>query len=120
MMRSGGTPNFAVTPSMSSVVLVIVLTSVTCDPTSCARSLSPVEISTSMPCACACSAMVPITSSASTPLSHRMGKPSAPTIASIGCTWLRRSSGIDGRLALYWSYSSLRNVGPGASQTNAR
>ena len=29
MMRSGGTPNFAITPSRSSVSLVIVLTSVT-------------------------------------------------------------------------------------------
>ena len=81
----------------------MVLTRVMCGLTSCAMSLSPVDTSTSMPCACACTASVPITSSASTPGTRRIGKPSAPTIASIGSTCARRSSGIGGRLALYWS-----------------
>ena len=42
-MRSGPTPNFPLTPSTSSVSFDIVLISVTCGSTSCARSLSPVE-----------------------------------------------------------------------------
>src|SRR3972149_3954881 len=50
-MRSGGTPNLAFTPGTSSVSLLMVLTSVTCALTSCARSLSPVA---TMLCAPAC------------------------------------------------------------------
>ena len=48
-MRSGGTPNLAFTPATSSVSLLIVLISVTCSLTSCARSLSPVEMTTWWP-----------------------------------------------------------------------
>ena len=45
-MRSGGTPNLAFTPSTSSRSLLMVLISVTSGVTSCARSLSPVEMTT--------------------------------------------------------------------------
>ena len=97
---SGRTPNFANTAASSSTLPVIVLTSVMPGRTSCAKSLSPVEIVTSMPAACACTASVPITSSASTPSTHRIGKPSASTMRIIGCTCARRSSGIGARVAL--------------------
>ena len=66
-----------------------------------------------MPSAQACSASVPITSSASTPDTRSIGKPSACTICSIGSTCARRSSGIAARVALYSGYSSSRKVGPG-------
>ena len=46
---SARTPNFAATPASSSISLLMVLTSATRDVTSCARSLSPVEIKESMP-----------------------------------------------------------------------
>ena len=60
-----------------------------------------------------------MTSSASTPGTRITGKPSACTIAIIGSTCARRSSGMAARLALYSGYSSSRKVGPGASSTNA-
>ena len=46
MMRSGGTPNLAKTPASSNDSLLMVLTRPTSGVTSCARSLSPVEINT--------------------------------------------------------------------------
>ena len=98
---SGRTPNFSITPASSSTLPVMVLVSVMPGRTSWAKSLSPVEMVTGMPAACACSASVPITSSASTPDTRRMGKPRASTIFIIGSTWARRSSGIGGRWALY-------------------
>jgi hypothetical protein len=54
-MRCGGTPNLAITASTSSTSggLAMVLISVTSGVTSCARSLSPVEISTLWPLAAA-------------------------------------------------------------------
>jgi hypothetical protein len=70
--------------------------------------LSPVEITTSMPCAAAWRASVPITSSASTPSTIRIGQPQAATPSWIGSICRRRSSGIDGRLALYSGYQSSR------------
>jgi len=76
----------------SSAVSVIVLTSVTRSSTSCAMSLSPVEITTLRPAAAAWRASVPITSSASTPATRSSGSPSASTAASSGSTWARRSS----------------------------
>ncbi|KAG1605435.1 hypothetical protein G6F45_014207 [Rhizopus arrhizus] len=87
--------------------------------TSWAKSLSPVEMVTFRSCARPCRASVPITSSASTPGMRRMLMPSASTMRHIGSTWLRSSSGIGGRLALYWAYRSSRKVLPGASTTNA-
>ena len=55
---------------------VIVLISVTRSSTSCARSLSPVEMTrVACPRACACTASVPITSSASTPSTISSGQP---------------------------------------------
>ena len=123
---SGRTPNFAITAStLSRRLPVIVLTSSTRpwpgagSRTSWAKSLSLVEMVTSMPSAAPCSASVPITSSASTPGSRRMVKPSASTIRHIGSTCARRSSGIGGRLALYCGYSASRKVGPLASTTKA-
>ena len=120
------TPNLSITAASESMRLpLMVLTSAT-DPapaagcrTSWAKSLSPVEMVTSRPCAAACSASVPITSSASTPCSRRIGMPSAATISIIGSICARSSSGIGGRLALYSGYISSRKVLPGASTTKA-
>jgi hypothetical protein len=81
--------------------------------------VSPVEIVTVIPAAAPCSASVPITSSASTPGTRRIGRPSACTIAIIGSIWARNSSGIGGRLALYCGSRSSRKVGPEASTTKA-
>src|SRR6187551_1503022 len=53
MICSGKTSNFAFTPSRSSTVPLIVLMQVMFGSTSCAMSLSPVEISTLMPRAAA-------------------------------------------------------------------
>ena len=72
-----------------------------------------------MPSAAAASASVPMTSSASTPGTRRIGSPRASTTSHIGCTCARRSSGIGGRLALYSGYRSSRKVFPGASTTKA-
>ncbi len=119
MMRSGGTPNLASTPATSSVSLDIVLISVTCSSTSCARSLSPVEITVFQPAAVAARASVPIASSASMPGTMMMGQPSISTTAWIGSIWSTRSSGIDDRLALYSGYQSSRKVLPLASNTQA-
>ena len=82
MICSGQTSNLAFTPLRSSVVLLMVFTSVMRASTSCAMSLSPVEISTGWPCAAARQASVPITSSASTPAMRSIGSPSAVTAAS--------------------------------------
>ncbi len=117
---SGRTPNFATTPSGSSVSLLIVLTHVTPGSTNCARSLSEVEISVSMPARFAALASVPITSSASTPSTTRSGQPFARTSSCNGASWRTRSSGIGGRCALYSGYQSSRNVLPGASKTTAK
>ena len=119
MISSGPTPNFSFTPSTSRRLPVMVLTSVMCPSTSCAMSLSPVEITTGRPAAALLRARVPITSSASTPSTHSNGRPRARTLACSGSTWTRRSSGIDGRLALYSANSSSRKVGPLASKTTA-
>ena len=117
MIRSGGTPNLATTPGMSSVSFVIVLMSVTCSLTSCARSLSPVETTTRWPRSTATLHSVPIASSASMPGTSSTGQPISRTTSWIGAICSRRSSGIGGRWALYWSYHVLRKVGPLASKT---
>jgi hypothetical protein len=117
---SGRTPNFATTPSTSSVSLLIVLTQVMPGPTSCARSLSEVEITVSMPSRFAAFASVPITSSASTPSTTSIGQPFARTRSLSGSSWRTRSSGIGGRCALYSGYHSSRKVLPGASKTTAK
>ena len=116
-MRSGGTPNLVATPAASRTSLLMVLTSVTRGPTSWAMSLSPVEMTTSKPCAAARCAKVPITSSASTPGKERIGQPEASTPSWIGAICWARSSGIGGRLALYSGYQSSRKVLPLASKT---
>ena len=114
------TPNLSITAASASIRLpLMVLTRPTPGRTSWAKSLSPVEMVTARPSPAARSARVPITSSASTPCSRRIGMPSAPTISSIGSTCARSSSGIGGRFALYWGYSSSRKVLPGASTTKA-
>jgi hypothetical protein len=69
--------------------------------TSCARSLSPLEMTTSTPCPAAARASVPITSSASTPGTASTVQPSSRTTSWMGAIWLRRSSGIGARWALY-------------------
>ena len=80
-MRSGGTPNLLITPAMSKRSLVIVLINETEEFTNWAKSLSPVEIIVSHPAALAWVAKVPITSSASTPDTIKIGQPMACTIA---------------------------------------
>ncbi len=120
MIWSARTPNFSTTAaSESSLPPLMVLTSATPGRTSWAKSLSLVEMVTSMPARAPCTASVPITSSASTPSTRRIGKPNACTICSIGSTCARSSSGIGGRFALYCGSRSSRKVLPGASITNA-
>ena len=85
--------------------------------TSWLRSLSPLETMTSMPCAAASCASVAITSSASTPGTVSTFQPSRSTTSWMGAIWLRRSSGMGERVALYWSYMASRKVGPEASNT---
>ena len=68
--------------------------------TSCAMSLSPVEMITLKPSAAARSAKVPMTSSASTPLLISSGKPMARMTACSGSICDLRSSGIGGRCDL--------------------
>ena len=72
-----------------------------CSVTSCARSLSPLEMTTSRPCCAPTRASVPITSSASTPGTASTRQPSSSTTSWIGAIWLRKSSGMGERLALY-------------------
>ena len=71
-----------------------------CGVTSCARSLSPLEMTTSTPCCAAACASVPITSSASTPGTASTVQPSSRTTSWIGSIWLRRPSGMGARWAL--------------------
>ena len=94
----------------------MVLIKRTCLVTNCAISLSPVEITVSIPSSSACFAKVPITSSASTPGMTNKGKPIAVIISCNGAICVRRSSGIGGRFALYSGYISLRKVLPFASK----
>jgi hypothetical protein len=117
MICSGQTSNFAFTPARSMRVLLMVLTSMMCSSTSCAMSLSPVDISTGLPASAERRASVPMTSSASTPEMRSSGRPMAVTAASSGSICERRSSGMGGRCALYSANSSSRNVFPGASNT---
>jgi hypothetical protein len=74
---------------------------VMCSFTSWARSLSPLEMTTSMPWRAAATARVPITSSASTPGTSSTGQPMRRTTSWMGAIWLRRSSGMGLRWALY-------------------
>ena len=85
---------------MSSVSFDMVLTSITRSSTSCAKSLSPVEITVRQPSCFADSASVAMTSSASTPSITSTGQPSAATASRSGSTCDERSSGIGVRLAL--------------------
>ena len=70
--------------------------------TSWLRSLSPLETTTFMPCCAARCAKVAITSSASTPGTSNKGQPNMRTNRWIGSIWLRKSSGMGERVALYW------------------
>jgi len=119
MICSGQTSNLFFTPSRSSNVFDMVLMSVILGETSCAMSLSPVEIRTARSCFAAAQASVPMTSSASTPGSRRMGSPMPFTATNNGSICARRSSGIGGRWALYSANKSSRKVLPGASNTTA-
>ncbi|MNT32019.1 hypothetical protein D3C72_1678790 [compost metagenome] len=107
------------TAASSSFSLLMVLIRVTWLLTSCARSLSPVDTTTFMPAAAACTAKVPITSSASTPSTIRIGQPMARTASWMGSICRRRSSGIEARVSLYSGYMSSRKVFPLASKTQA-
>ena len=117
-MRSGGTPNFAVTPASSSASPLMVLNHSTSALTNWVKSLSPVAITVRQPACCARSANVPITSSASTPSCITTGQPSARTACSIGSICATKSSGIFARFALYSGYQSSRKVLPFASKTH--
>ncbi len=119
-MRSGDTPNLAFTASTSSTSggLAMVLINVTSDVTSCARSLSPVEISTLWPLAAAMAASVPMASSASMPGTSSTGQPSRRTASWMGSICCASASGIGARWALYSAYHSSRKVGPLASKTH--
>ena len=64
MISSGGTPYFAITPARSVSLPAMVSSSVTCGPTSCAMSLSLVEMIVVRSRAAAWRARVPMTSSA--------------------------------------------------------
>ena len=79
----------------------MVSSSAMCSVTSCAMSLSPVTISTSMPSRSPCCASVPITSSASTSGTTSSGRPCASIISRIAGYCAKRSSGVSLRLALY-------------------
>ena len=107
-----------ITPGTSSISLLMVLTSVTCSFTSCARSLSPVATMQRTPSCAACCASVPITSSASTPSTISRFQPDAAMASCSGSIWRARSSGIGGRCALYSEYQSSRKVFPFASNTH--
>ena len=107
------------TPATSRFLPFIVSMMVMCSSTSWLRSLSPLETITSTPCAAATLASVPITSSASTSGTLSTGQPSSLTTSWMGSIWLRRSSGIGERLALYSGYQSSRKVLPGASKMQA-
>ena len=100
-MRCGGTPNFPFTPSASSLSPDIVFTQRTCSFTSCVKSLSPVEITESMPRDSAMRTSVPMTSSASTPSMVTTGQPIASMVSSSGSTCWASGSGIAWRVALY-------------------
>ncbi|MNR09442.1 hypothetical protein D3C85_1256440 [compost metagenome] len=119
MICSGATPNFSFTPSTSMLLPVMVLTKVMWPSTSCAMSLSPVEMITGRSAAALLRARVPITSSASTPSTHSSGKPRAITLWCSGSICTRMSSGMLGRLALYSANISSRKVPPLASNTTA-
>ena len=99
---AGATPNFSRTAAGSSTSygLAIVLTQVTRSLTSCARSLSPVEITTLRPSRDAMCATVPIASSASMPGSSITGQPSSRMISRTGSICSARSDGITVRVAL--------------------
>ena len=118
-MRSGGTPNFASTPASSSVSLLMVLISETAGVTSCARSLSPVEITTRCPLAAPTRASVPMASSASMPGTSSTGHPNRRTTSWMGPICWASASGMGGRWALYSPYQVLRKVSPLASNTQA-
>jgi hypothetical protein len=94
MICSGKTSNLFFTPSRSSTVFDMVLMSVILGDTSCAMSLSPVEISTLRSCFAAAQASVPMTSSASTPGLAQDGQPMPFTASNSGsiCDAGRRAS----------------------------
>ena len=97
----------------------MVSTMVMCSSTNWLRSLSPLDTVTRTPCCAAVTASVAITSSASTSGTVSTVQPSRRTSSWMGAIWLRKSSGIGERLALYCGYSASRKVGPGASNTQA-
>jgi hypothetical protein len=119
MICSGKTSNFVLTPARSSTELLIVLMSVMDSLTSCAMSLSLVEMSTCLPSRAPRQARVPITSSASTPSTRSTGRPWARRISSRGSICERRSLGMGVRCALYSAKMSSRKVRPEASNTTA-
>ncbi len=96
-----------------------VISTVTWSSTSCRTSRSPVTISTSMPSLEARVARVAMTSSASKPAADSRAMPSASRTSKIRLSWLRKSSGVSRRLALYSTYCSCRKVGSLRSNATA-
>ena len=76
---SGLMPNLSMTPWLSVTLPVKLSSSITASLTSCAMSLSPVEMTTWWPCSTARCVSVPIMSSASAPSIRNRGIPSAVT-----------------------------------------
>ena len=119
-IKAGGTPNFCSTPATSVTTFFMVSNIRTRSSTNCAKSLSPLTISTGSPFAVACRVNVPITSSASTPATCSSGKPKARTQAYKGSICRISSGSSGGRWALYSTNISWRKVLPGASKITAR
>ena len=87
---------------------------------SCMKSLSPVRMVTSISWVTALRARVPIRSSASYPLSSRMGMRIAAASSRMRGSCEAMSSGIFSRVALYSACISWRKVGALVSETMAR
>ena len=107
---SGKTPNFSNTPSRSMRFCFIASYISTPSPTSCIMSLSDEIIVHRPPASRAWRARVAIMSSASKPSISSQAMLKALVASRVSGICGRKSSGIASRLALYWSYMSLRKV----------
>ena len=108
--RSGPTPNFSRTPSLSMSLFFIGSSISTPPPTNCIKSLSDDKIVTRPPALRPWWASVAMMSSASNPSISSQAILKARVASRVRGICGRKSSGIASRLALYWSYISLRNV----------
>lgn len=120
----GDSPYFSSTFSgvnrVSSETPLVGYSTVTWSLTSWNASRSPVTISTSYPSASAWVASVAMMSSASYPSTAKRLTAIASSSSPISSTWLRNSSGVLERVALYSGYSSNRHVLRDTSNATAR